>query len=89
MTTSEYQLDQLMAQNAVALAQLTSVMTSFTFELMRSSDPDVRRACGHALAKLTTVSSEMNQQWASIAEFTGVPRLELNPVEEVVLVRKA
>ncbi|WP_462381226.1 hypothetical protein [Pseudomonas sp. Marseille-QA0892] len=89
MTPNEERLATLVAQNAMSLAQLSSVISSFALELSRSSDPSVRRACGHALAKLGTVSSEMDRQWISLTELTGVQRPPFSHVEEVVLLRKA
>ncbi|GGK01630.1 hypothetical protein [Pseudomonas matsuisoli] len=88
MTTTEQQLIKLMAQNALSIAQLTSVVTSFAFELARSSDPRVSRASAHVLAKLSTVSTEMDRQWITITEISGVPRPFLTKVEEVVLQKR-
>ena len=89
MTLTEQNLAKLMAQNALCIAQLTSVMTSFAFELARSTDPRIRLASSHVLAKLSTVSLEMDRQWIAITEMSGVPRPLLEGVEEVVLLKKA
>lgn len=86
MTLKEQQLTELLTLTSRSLTHLTASLTSLSFDLLRSQDPDVRGAGSRMVARLEAVSRELDQQWQLIGDLTGVqPTERLDTVEEVLL----
>jgi hypothetical protein len=86
MTSKEQQLCELLETTSITLTHLTAAMTSFTFDLVRSGDPVVRRASVQMLDRLETVRKELDQHWLKVSGLTGGSKPCLaSPVEEVHL----
>jgi hypothetical protein len=86
MTLKEKQLAELIAHTARSITHLTAAMTSLSFDLLRSADPDVRGAGRRMIVRMEAVSHELDRQWALIDELVDVPQpTRLDAVEEVHL----
>jgi hypothetical protein len=86
MGSKEQQLTELLTLTSRSITHLTASMTSLSFDLLRSHDPDVRSAGSKMVARMEAVSKELDQQWRLISELTGVqPPERIDAVEEVQL----
>ena len=86
MTLKGKQLAELIAHTARSITHLTAAMTSQSFELLRSADPDVRGAGRRMIVRMEAVSHGLDQQWALIGELIDAPQpARLDAVEEVHL----
>ncbi|MER0836464.1 hypothetical protein AAA528_29885 [Pseudomonas aeruginosa] len=86
MSSNDQLLAELLTRSAMTQTHLTSAITSFAFELIRSSDPTVRTSGSRMIVRLETINKELDQQWALITALGGAVRPELLVgVEEVQL----
>lgn len=86
MTPKEKQITELLALTSRSVTHLTAAMTSLSFDLLRSADPDVRGAGRRMIVRMEAVSHELDQQWALIDELVDAPQPDrLDAVEEVHL----
>ena len=86
MTQKEQQLTELLTLTSRSLTHMTAAMTSLSFDLLRSSDPGVRGAGSRMIARLESLSGELDRHWELIASLTGEPQANrADTVEEVVL----
>lgn len=86
MTPKEQQLTELLTLTSRSLTHLTAAMTSLSFDLLRSTDSGVRVAGSRMIARMESVSKELDQHLRLISELTGEPQLlRADTVEEVHL----
>ncbi len=86
MTFKEQQLTELLTLTSRSITHLTASLTSLSFDLLRSHEPDVRNAGAKMITRMEAVSKELDQQWQLISELTGVQVPErVDAVEEVQL----
>lgn len=86
MTQKEQQLTELLTLTSRSLTHLTAAMTSLSFDLLRSTDSGVRGAGSRMIARMESVSKELDQHLRLISELTGEPQLlRADTVEEVQL----
>ncbi|UTW06561.1 hypothetical protein [Pseudomonas benzenivorans] len=88
MTRKEQQLTELLTLTSRSLTHMTAAMTSLSFDLLRSSDPGVRGAGSRMIARLESLSHELDQHWELISELTGEPPADRADRIEEVLLRK-
>lgn len=86
MTHKEQQLTELLTLTSRSITHLTAAMTSLSFDLLRSADPAVRGAGRRMIARMESVSDELDHQWDLIGKLTGAPQpARADAVEEVHL----
>lgn len=86
MTVKEQQLIELLTLTSRSLTHLTASLTSLSFDLLRSPEPDVRNAGAKMIARMEAVSKDLDKQWQLISDLTGIEIPErVDAVEEVQL----
>ncbi|WP_439887407.1 hypothetical protein ACSX1C_18935 [Pseudomonas sp. MBLB4123] len=86
MNHKEQQLTELLTLTSRSLTHMTAAMTSLSFDLLRSTDPSIRGAGSRMIARMESVSKELDQHLRLISELTGEPLFaRADAVEEVLL----
>ena len=85
MTDNEQQLTELLALSARSITHLTAAITSMSFDLLRSPEPDTRAAAARMISRMEAVSKELDRQWGLIGKLSGEPPARAVAIEEVHL----
>lgn len=71
MESKEQQLKTLLGLTTRTLTDLTASITSMSFELLRSEDSVTRNAARQMIDRMMTISSNLDEHWRLLAEFSG------------------
>lgn len=72
MHTPNEQLAELLSLTAENLSQLTEALTTYSFEMMASSDPAVRIASRRMVSRVAMIQSALGHQQHLVSALTGI-----------------
>ena len=72
MHTCSEQLVELLSLTTRSLSQLSDALTTYTFEMMASSDPAVRIASRRMVSRVALIQASVDQQQRLLSALTGV-----------------